>query len=558
MTEHRTPDTGHRLFWGMLWAVAAVVSVTLLVGNACLGELNQDEGWYLYAGRLASQGEVPYRDFAFTQGPVMAYGYAAAQPLIVVQGVLGGRLFTAALAVVGLVCAAGLAARMSRGRRAAGALLAVTLIGVNAYQAYFCSIVKTYSLASALLMGGLFALSFADGRKGQVMSFIGGALMALAAGTRITLAAAPAIACVWLLARARGRFAAFAAGAGLAACAAFGPFILVARENFVFCMAGYHAAREVGGFSALLLRAGSVSRLLGAYLVAFALFAGGAAARLSCGGEKSVSSADEGPVLAVMPGILWTCVAVVGMAHLSAPFPYDDYQVVVFPVFAVAVAAMLARLCVRVPARVATALSVAALVVSLGATAASPVVQGWVVRGKDRLWVLRRDRSPLGLLREVGRFVREQSGREDLILTQDIYLAVEAGLAVPEGLEMGQFAYFPDMSRAEAQKRNVVNGEMLRELLRTCNAPVAAFSGYGLSVRCPDVSELSREEQEELWAIVSDRYEPLRTVETFGQADTTLKILRKRTTDHGPRTTDQRANRRTGEPGEPARKEVAD
>ncbi len=59
------------------------------------GDLNQDEGWYLYAGRLTYEGLHPFRDFASTQGPVMAYVYALAYPLTRILGVAGGRVFTA-------------------------------------------------------------------------------------------------------------------------------------------------------------------------------------------------------------------------------------------------------------------------------------------------------------------------------------------------------------------------------------------------------------------------------------------------------------------------------
>lgn len=516
--------------WRLLWVAAGAVSVTLLAVNAFRGGLNQDEGWYLYAARLASEGQLPYRDFAFTQGPVMAFSYALAQPLVTAQGLLGGRLFTVVLALAGIACAAGLASRMLTAKKGVGAFLVVVLVGVNAYHSYFCAIVKTYALASALLMAGMLVLSFADGRRGHVAAFVGGALMVLAAGTRITLAAAPMIVCGWLLVRARGRFIAFTLGAALTACVVFVPFLVSAGGNFMFCMAGYHAGREAGGgLSALLLRAGSLSRLLGAYFVAFALLAGTVAARLACG-RCGTDTPDTGraAVPAVMPGMLCTCVIVIGLAHLLAPFPYDDYQVVVFPMLAVALVTFTVRQCGRLPSHVAVALGAAVLVVSLGAAAASPVAQGWVVKGQDRLWVLRRGQSPLGLLRETGRFVRERAGDADTVLTQDVYLAVEARLLVPRGLEMGQFAYFPDMARADAEKRKVVNREMLRELLVDCDAPVAAFSGYGLSVRCPEVSELSRAEQDELWEIVDRRYEPLKEVEGFGQAGTTLRILRRK------------------------------
>ncbi len=66
------------------------VCLVLTAANLYYGELNQDEGWYLYAARMVSEGQMPYRDFAFTQGPVMALVYSAADPLVDIAGVAGG------------------------------------------------------------------------------------------------------------------------------------------------------------------------------------------------------------------------------------------------------------------------------------------------------------------------------------------------------------------------------------------------------------------------------------------------------------------------------------
>ena len=55
----------------LLWIMALVICAGLFSANIFLGGLNQDEGWYLYASRLVSEGKAPYIDFASTQGPVM-------------------------------------------------------------------------------------------------------------------------------------------------------------------------------------------------------------------------------------------------------------------------------------------------------------------------------------------------------------------------------------------------------------------------------------------------------------------------------------------------------
>ena len=51
--------------------LAAVVAAFTAVFAVWWGAVNQDEGWYLYASRLVGEGKLPYRDFFFTQGPVL-------------------------------------------------------------------------------------------------------------------------------------------------------------------------------------------------------------------------------------------------------------------------------------------------------------------------------------------------------------------------------------------------------------------------------------------------------------------------------------------------------
>jgi hypothetical protein len=172
--------------------------------------------------------------------------------------------------------------------------------------------------------------------------------------------------------------------------------------------------------------------------------------------------------------------------------------------------------------------------VAVAASFSSPLNQGWFVRGQDRIWWRLKAKSPLLVLREAGAWVRAHSRPGDLLLTQDTYLAVEAQRRVPHGLELGPFSYFPDFPRARAERLHVLNREMLAELLATTPAPLAAFSGYGLAIRAPEIEELPASERDQLWDVVRSRYEELLQVEPFGQANTTLCLLRLR--DAAPAT----------------------
>jgi hypothetical protein len=160
----------------------------------------------------------------------------------------------------------------------------------------------------------------------------------------------------------------------------------------------------------------------------------------------------------------------------------------------------------------------------------SPMLQSWLLAERDRIWWPLRSETALQRLRSTAVIVKEScrlNGEKcDTLLTQDTYLAVEAGMHVPQGMELGPFCYFPDMDKEQAEACHVLNWEMFRRELLSGSSSVAAFSGYGLSISCPQVSQLSAAEQDELWRILKLSYEPVATVDAFGQADTTLRILK--------------------------------
>ncbi|HAL92037.1 MAG TPA: hypothetical protein DCM68_03320, partial [Verrucomicrobia bacterium] len=69
--------------------------------------------------------------------------------------------------------------------------------------------------------------------------------------------------------------------------------------------------------------------------------------------------------------------------------------------------------------------------------------------------------------------------------------------------------------------------DMLLELLQgETNAPIAALSGYSLSIRSPEVEEVVREDRLAFDEILETRFERVESVPGFGQAGTTLELWR--------------------------------
>jgi hypothetical protein len=539
-----------------LGTVTFLVVILLCAASLFLGELNQDEGWYLYAARLVSEGRLPFVDFATTQGPVMSLVYGLAWPLYAAHGVAGGRAFTALLGVLCVLATAVLACRID-GKNRIAALLALSLAGVNVYQAYFLTLVKTYSLAGILLVAGFLALTFASARWRVIPSVLAGILFALAAGTRVSaIVVIPAVvfclgAAAFWRQRELGRLGDGAsvvtggvgewrcaggvvAGAGLGLLVVFLPFAVRAPEAFAFGLFEYHTGREVGGWlNVIAYKAGFISRCVQGYLVTLVLLLlAGTAWIVNAGGcragmKRVVTGTRERPLV----GALWLSVLAVTGVHLAAPFPYDDYQVMVYPLLACGVADLVARQVRAVGNdRWTQGVCVAVLLACLAGAGSSPVVERWFVAERDRIWWPIRKETPLQNLARAAGAVRQVALKQESqeVLTQDTYLAVEAGLSVPHGLELGPFSYFPGWDRRRAEACHVVNGSMLREILNDARAPVAAFSGYGLAIRAPAVQELPQVEQDELWSVVEQRYGLREEIRGFGQAGTVLRILERK------------------------------
>ncbi len=506
-----------------------VLALALAAANIVLGNLNLDEGWYLQAASNVAAGRLPYRDFFFTQAPLLPRVYAWLLPLWAPAGVLGGRLVTAFFGLgAALVAASAVRPQVPASRRAAASITVFSLLACNVYHGYFTVIPKTYALASFCLSLGLFPLFrlsvYGDrGRNVNVLAAFGGFWFAAAAAARLSLGIALPVTGLWLLATHRRHgFAWFFFGCG--GLIGLGLFLLpyAAQDFEAFAFANFfHGARAGGG---LALMAGSVSRLARNYLPVLLLaFAAGGVAWRTGWAPFMRNLHTAAPWLVVFAGVF--------LVHVMSPFPYDDYQVPGMIVL-VCVAALL--FWGALPAADAAAeersqrvILTSVLAVSALCALTSPLNEGWVMLRKDRFWVEMKKEPDLVKLRRVGKVLRESCEGKEL-LTTDTYLAVEAHASVPPGLEMGPFGYFPDIGDEEARRYHVLNRNLLSELAGTTKAPCAAFSGYAFAMAAPEMRKIPEDEREELIGLATSRFEPAGTISDFGQEHTELRTWRRK------------------------------
>ena len=487
------------------WFLAAFGFVVLAFAAVWLGALNQDEGWYLYAARLVSEGKTPYRDFFYTQAPVMPVVYAAFTSIWNSFGLLGARILTIVFGALGLAFFCAIAARLvAPGRRALAALAVFLLLGSNLYHLYYIAIPKTYALASLFVAIGFFLLTFArpSTLRGGVFAFASGLSLAFACGTRISLGVILAVVGFSLLfsfSRMRWTFLWFGLGGAFGLVVVYGFFLCdpTARAG-LFAAQAYHAARS--GFDPVFT-IGSVSRLVRWYLPVFVLLGLGFAHRREAGGEANAL---------LVAWLAFASFVAVFLVQMLAPFPYEDYQVPVMGLLAVFAVVLFFGRPASVPSR--------GLLLTLGlawsASFGSPLLEKWTTNGQDRFWTLKKDQCELAQLRDVARYIEEEDPNGETLLTQDLYLAIETGRKVPDGLEMGPFSMLSD--------------EEWRKLLSSAPCKIAALSGYSFAIAPPRCDETPVERQIEYFHLLKKNYDLVQKVDNFGQNATSLLILKRK------------------------------
>ncbi len=507
----------------VFWSIACVTFLILAGAAVWMGGLNQDEGWYLYAANLVARGEVPYRDFFYTQGPLMPIVYSAFTWIWREWGLLGARIFTLLIGTAGLVFAIALARRLApEGRRGTAGLVAFLLLGGNLYHLYFQAIPKTYALAGFLVIVGFYLLSIVAVRGRWALAALAGLALAFAAGTRISLGMLLVVGGLWLLGTSRWKpLIAFSIGGFFGLGIVYGPFLIDAgaREG-LFAAQAYHAAR--GGFDPVWT-IGSFSRLVRWYLPTFVTLG----LWLLTSRAKGENVRPSSFAFVTLAGFL-----VVFIVQMFAPFPYEDYQVPIMGLLTVAAAAGFASLggvphgalqapsapsCpsnLSNPSSLSGFLPLLVLGMVLASSFGSPLLEEWSTNGKDRFWSLKKEAYELPQLREVARRIEALDPGGTELLTQDLYLAIETGRTVPKGLEMGPFSILTD--------------DEWRRLLGFAKSPIAAMSGYAFAIEPPKCNERPLERQLEYWGILKRNYEFVERVDAFGQNSTPLLILRRK------------------------------
>ena len=482
--------------------LAAFGFIFLAIAAVWMGGLNQDEGWYLYAANLVADGKMLYRDFFYTQAPLLPLAYSPFVWIWQKWGLLGARIFTLLLGSFSIVFFALLARRLApEGKKCAAAIITFLLLGSNLYHLYYLTIPKTYALASLFVAGGFYLLTL----NKSLHYLSAGICLALASCARISIGVTLIIVGLYLLYRAirNGEWAkliAFSIGGLFTLSVVYCPFLLdpESREGFIAAQS-YHSARCGGGHD-LTWIVGSISRRIRWSLPVF-VFLGLAIFSSSLRPATLIFRGKVGLVLCAFLAIF--------IVQMFAPFPYEDYQVPIMGLLVVVATALLLRVS-QMPNRVV----LLALGITWAMSFGSPLLEKWSTNGQDRFWSLKKKSYELQQLRDVAKRIEKLDPGGKTIFTQDIYLAIETNRRVPQGFEMGPYAILSDAD--------------ITNLIASTRCPVAALSGYCFAVDMPSGKERPISDQIKYWELLKKSYDLADREDSFGQNATPLLILKRR------------------------------
>ena len=214
--------------------------------------IDGDEGHFIFAGKLVTQGKAPYQDFFYQQMPLMPYIYAAWFWLTGVSW-NGARLLTALISIFSTFIVGWCVFKESHKKYAAVAALLLMAACTTVF--VWFSTVKVHALSFLLLIMAYAIWSYAPGRERKILRCVVGVLIAFSLNIRLMmLVVIPAFYLdLWLdktcYSKKWPQALYFTLGLVLG-CGMDYYFLAVCPECFFFDNIGYHAIRSGDGFIA--------------------------------------------------------------------------------------------------------------------------------------------------------------------------------------------------------------------------------------------------------------------------------------------------------------------
>ena len=489
----RSKSLSNHKILSLLTGGFAAIFALLILFFIFAGQINQDEGFYLLAGKLVYEGKLPYRDFHYTQMPLLPYVYGLPQ-LILGNSLYVGRFTSVFLLVMSFVVTVKVA-RLLAG--AGSAVWIALLLGTNWWFIYLGTITKTHALVYVLIALSVYVcakeiyLPQDDVKSKALLLILGTVLAGVAVLVRLPSVPFAAVAfgyTTFRLAQLGRRWVMLNTLALLVVGGVAAAFAAAAGwDVFLFNNVGshWHARGEpiaVGGSRLVsfiwgALNTGStIKALLGAYSSVFPieLLIISVAVVFHDWMARRRSSVN----LQKQKSQLMLAVSLTAVMLAASPILRDvsqtDYYVISFPCAALVVAIAFSKVSQLGLSNVKLGRWLLILLVLVSGyhllRYSTPSLQ--------RLGVVRVNgvvKLPLNYLREVASFLKEHRRDDGSMLTTYGYLAYEAGLPLIPGLEMEGFSC-QEMPDSLVQRYRMVNIESVVSLIASHQAEYVVVS----------------------------------------------------------------------------------
>ena len=438
------------------WLRPATLVVLGLTAIAMLafvlvGRINADEGWYLYAGRLAWRFELPYRDFSFTQMPLMPYVYGPFQQIF--PSLVLGRVLSVVLGFGGIVLCVRAARRL--GGDWAAFAVAVLCAGFTT-GLYNLALSKTYALVLLCFAATLAALtSRLPPSRAWPLACVAAWAATFARTSSLPLTVLVVGYCLWrapdLTTRRR------VGGVGVVGAVVAAGFLLASPTNARFDLFTFHQLLWYRASSATRLDKIVTDRLpewAGDYPIALAVLVAAIVVGLTVSRIRETLRTQPAPVIVGLGAIGYLVLQL--PAGQFAPVEYATPMVPV--VFAVSIPVLVRAFGTRVDrASTRSWLAIAGLGLVAVFGALHPAPWNDVVRPGGAGGILHQE--------DLASLLRDRTRPDDEVLAmwaQPIVLA--SGRDFTPDVTLGPFSY-EDLTSARAHQLHYVNARLLRRLL---------------------------------------------------------------------------------------------
>lgn len=456
--------------------------------------VNLDEGWYLGAAKLVYAGKALYRDFAYTQTPLLPYLYGLLQPVFGL-GLYQGRFLTVLLGLTAWLLSAVSAYRIG-GWRAGVCCLA--LLATSFFAATQYTYTATYAL-TACLMAAAIDISLRPWPERR--RTIGAALlMSLAVTVRLSTIVALPLFLFYLVLRSQQRVS-MLIWALLTMLATLGFILgshwLLSGDLMIYDIWGFHLDRILR--TRWQIRKIRLRALTTALDFAVPLFLGGWGACWMVRRLIRQGWHDTTTQALFIAGALTAIAGALFVAHIVPRTTDSYYNSLQLPMLCTAGGIVLSLLYKRFEGRRLIHLWPITLILFNGLT------QGYATWRDGALTF--PPQNQIAIVRQAAQIISRYTTPTATLLSFNQHLALEAKRTTPPGYEMAIFSYRPTWSREEAQAYKVINNDLLFADL-AANQGAVAFTEF-------DLGQIYGE-RDHFFAILYDHYRWFYTIENFG------------------------------------------